>query len=140
MLLPGAVLKLADYGPLNRLLDLRDTRLRSFAAVAPEAPRDPRALVFCLPSPPEGSLCGAGMMSDRRLAVISGNFRVPTSEKEDREEWTGETRRVCGTTLIPAGRAQRYGPARWAACTAESTGHGCGRHAAARTADPRRPG
>ena len=32
----GAVLKLADYGPLNRLLDLAPPRLRHFATVAPE--------------------------------------------------------------------------------------------------------
>ena len=32
----GPALRLADYGPANRLLDLGDPRLRRFAAVAPE--------------------------------------------------------------------------------------------------------
>ena len=32
----GTVLRLADYGPANRLLDLRDPRLRRFATIAPE--------------------------------------------------------------------------------------------------------
>ena len=55
----GAALKLTDYGPLNRLLDLADTRLRRFAAVAPEVlrreghgrPADVWSLGSAAPSP-----------------------------------------------------------------------------------------